>query len=308
VTTTGPLAVGYKTADLGRRALARGCRGLDDSARSRLLRSWGIVMGERGRLNEAIAALDEAATGFGSQGETAAEAVAIVIRARYEAWRSLPDFQTHIASAIAKIDEIPPCPETVEVLTAVAGINYVNSAWVDVIDQAERAIAVARDLGLAEPATAFGFLGGVRCERGEAKGLDDLAAGVVEVIRSDAFYRWLALDPRDGVDARSPLDVPASNAVPDVYLLIIHRSNGRPAAVEVFDVFGPAPREGPKRAIILIRRMEGAFELSIACAIVIAPADVARAGKDGAGDVGIAWTSLEGADREGLQRPAHRFI
>jgi hypothetical protein len=48
------------------------------------------------------------------------------------------------------------------------------------------------------------------------------AAGAVEVVSSDAFYRWLALDPGDGVDARSPVDVPASNAVPDVNLLIIH--------------------------------------------------------------------------------------
>ncbi len=150
----------------------------DDAARSRLLLNWGTVMGERGRLNEAMAALDEAATGFGEQGETAAEAVAIARRAHILSWSANPDLHRHIAPAIAKIDRIPPCPETVDVLTAAAGINYKSGAWADVIDQAERAVAVARDLGLPEPVPALGYLGGVRCERGEEQGLDDLRAAL----------------------------------------------------------------------------------------------------------------------------------
>src|SRR5205823_6553650 len=74
----------------------------------------------------------------------------------------------------AMLEPLGPSPELVQALTEEAGASYVASEDHRAVGLADRAIALAGELGLAEPARALGVRGGARAVRGDAGGVQDI--------------------------------------------------------------------------------------------------------------------------------------
>jgi hypothetical protein len=85
-----------------------------------------------------------------------------------------PGQEEAIAEALALLEAQPPGPELVDAHAALAGIRYVGAAYREAIAAAERALALAAELGLPEPAGALGHRGIARCNLGERQGLEDM--------------------------------------------------------------------------------------------------------------------------------------
>jgi hypothetical protein len=79
-----------------------------------------------------------------------------------------------LAEALATLENQPPSEELVAAHAQLAGRRYVRAEYRDSIAAAERALALARELGLEEPARAFGFRGGSRACLGDPGGLQDM--------------------------------------------------------------------------------------------------------------------------------------
>ncbi len=150
----------------------------DDADRARLQLSWGKSLKDRGRLREAVDAMGQAAVEFGMRGNEGSQAVAIARQGQVLQWMGSPNVGDARDRALAIIERIAPRPETVEVLTYAAGTSFVQGDHRGALTYAERAISVARELGLPEPVGARGVIGGVTSELGERGGLDDLRAAL----------------------------------------------------------------------------------------------------------------------------------
>ena len=71
-----------------------------------------------------------------------------------------------LGEALALLEAQPPGPELVAAYAEVAGSRSVGSAYREAIAAAERALALAAELGLPEPARALGSRGTARCRPG----------------------------------------------------------------------------------------------------------------------------------------------
>lgn len=150
----------------------------DDADRPRLQLSWGKALKDRGQLREALDLMGRAAAEFELRGNEGSQAVAIARQGQVLQWLGSPNAGDARDRALAIIGGIAPCPETVEVLTSAAGTSYVEGDRPGAVSYADRAISVARELGLPEPIIARGVIGGVRSELGEQEGIDDLRAAL----------------------------------------------------------------------------------------------------------------------------------
>ena len=68
----------------------------------------------------------------------------------------------------------PPGPELVAAYAQLAGSRVIGGAYAEAIAAAERALALAAELGLPEPARALGMRGMARASLGERQGLEDM--------------------------------------------------------------------------------------------------------------------------------------
>jgi tetratricopeptide (TPR) repeat protein len=78
------------------------------------------------------------------------------------------------AEAVAVLEPLGPSPELAQALADHAGAGFISSEFREAIAFADRAIALAEELGLPEPARALGFRGGARAQLGDAGGLQDM--------------------------------------------------------------------------------------------------------------------------------------
>ena len=86
----------------------------------------------------------------------------------------------------------PPGRELVAAYSELAGSRVVGSAYPEAIAAAGRALALAAELGLAEPARALGSRGNARCSLGERRGLEDLR-GALELALEQGQDRTAAV-------------------------------------------------------------------------------------------------------------------
>jgi class 3 adenylate cyclase len=142
--------------------------------RASLLERWAQAAQQQNRLQEARTALAEALARYRQQGESVA--VGRVLTALAGVLRRLgdPGQEEAIAEALALLEAQPPGPELVDAHAALAGFRYVGAAYREAIAAAERALALAAELGLPEPAGALGHRGIARCNLGERQGLEDM--------------------------------------------------------------------------------------------------------------------------------------
>jgi tetratricopeptide (TPR) repeat protein len=166
-----PLNVASAEASLAR-ALELSPAG--DSERPRMLERWAQAAQQQYRLQEAEDALEEALALYRKGGETIASGRVLntlsIVLSRLDLTRS----EAAIAEAVDLLEAQPPGPELVAAYAGLAGQHSVGSAYAEALAAADRAIELAAELGLPEPARAVGFRGDARSYLGDPKGLDDL--------------------------------------------------------------------------------------------------------------------------------------
>jgi class 3 adenylate cyclase/tetratricopeptide (TPR) repeat protein len=142
--------------------------------RASLLERWAQAAQQQGRLKEARDALDEALVLYRQQGKPFAAGRALTALSEVLRLLGDPRGDEAIAEALALLEAEPPGPELVAAHAELAGRLYVGAAYQEAIAAAERALALAAELGVPQPARALGFRGVARCDLGEREGMDDM--------------------------------------------------------------------------------------------------------------------------------------
>ena len=142
--------------------------------RAFLLERWAKAAQQRGRLEEARAALEEAIALYREQGENVAagrastEAVAVL-------WAlGDPRRKEAIAEALALLEAQPPGAELVAAYAEQAGVRFEDAAYPEAIETWERSRRLASGLGLPESARGLGIAAAARASLGDRRGLADL--------------------------------------------------------------------------------------------------------------------------------------
>ncbi len=143
--------------------------------RAGALSRFGEAAAESGRLRDASAALEEAIDVFRTTGDIFAEVRAMVTLEVVLERQIDPKRSRLVLEARELIESLPPSSELVEVLSIAAFNRGVGGEPEEALALAERALAVAAEVGLPRPARALGYRGGVRCLLGDAGGLADYA-------------------------------------------------------------------------------------------------------------------------------------
>jgi class 3 adenylate cyclase len=176
LTLAGERALGLDTAaalaDFGR-ALELTPEGHPD--RPDVLSRFGQAALDGGRSSEAAEALEEAVATYRRQGDLAAAAGAML--PLVQVMSNLGDPRTFQlgTEALAVLERLPPGPALVGALIEVARAGVLGGDDVaDGVRDADRALALAAEIGLDVPARALGYRGLGRCELGDAGGLEDM--------------------------------------------------------------------------------------------------------------------------------------
>jgi class 3 adenylate cyclase len=142
--------------------------------RASLLERWAQAAREQNRLQEAKEALEEALALY--QEQSADVAAGRVLIALSTVLRRLgdPRQEEAMVEALALLEAQPPGPELVAAYASLASVRFTGAAFPEAITAAERALALAAELGLPEPARALGARGVARANLGEREGLEDM--------------------------------------------------------------------------------------------------------------------------------------
>jgi class 3 adenylate cyclase/tetratricopeptide (TPR) repeat protein len=165
-----PLDVEHAEASLAK-ALALASPGHGE--RAFLLERWAQAAQQRNQLQDSRAGLDEALALYQEQGETVAAGRVLTALASALQRRGDPRREEAIEEALALLEAQPPGPDLVAAHAELASARFVRAAYPEAIAAAERALALAAELGLPEPARALGYRGGARCYQGARQGLED---------------------------------------------------------------------------------------------------------------------------------------
>jgi class 3 adenylate cyclase/tetratricopeptide (TPR) repeat protein len=141
--------------------------------RAAALARFGEAAFHAGRFPEASDMLDQAIEAFQTAGEARAAAAALVTQ--FAVLRRLADPRALElpARALSLLEPLPPGPEHVSALTELSAVERIHGRYEAGVAQADRALALAAQLGLERPARALGFRAANRWMRGDHGGLDD---------------------------------------------------------------------------------------------------------------------------------------
>jgi class 3 adenylate cyclase/tetratricopeptide (TPR) repeat protein len=146
----------------------------DEPMRPGLLARHGEALRQRGRFPEAAHAFEEAIEGFRAQGDVRAMASAMGRYGLVLLWRGDARRRQVRADAVAALEPLGPSPELAQALTEQAGVLFVDGEEHKAVTIGDRAIAMAKELGLPESARALGIRGGARAILGDAGGVEDM--------------------------------------------------------------------------------------------------------------------------------------
>ena len=158
------------------RQLARAldlCRD-DATERASLLDRWAQAAQQQGRLQDARQAFNQALDLYREQGELVAAGRVLTRLALVVHRLGDPGSEQLFAEARALLEEQPPGPELVSTYAYTAGRHTFANQYSETIESAERALTLASELNLPEPAFALHWRGVARCALGEAGGLEDV--------------------------------------------------------------------------------------------------------------------------------------
>jgi class 3 adenylate cyclase len=142
--------------------------------RALLLERWAEAAQQQGRLREVRDALEEALAAHREQGRNIAAGRVLTALANLLARLGDPHGEETLAEALALLEAQPPGPELVAAYAQQAFLRWLVAGHMEGIEAAERALALAAELGEAEPARALGIRGGARSSLGERQGLEDM--------------------------------------------------------------------------------------------------------------------------------------
>jgi class 3 adenylate cyclase/tetratricopeptide (TPR) repeat protein len=144
-----------------------------DPTRASLLERWAQAAQQQGRLQDARLALEQALELFRDQGDPIA-AGRVMTRLGLVVHRlGDPRGEEMIFGAVALLEEQPAGPELVAAYAYLAGRTAFSGDHAESVEAAERALALAAELGLPEPAFALHWRGLARCQLGDAGGVED---------------------------------------------------------------------------------------------------------------------------------------
>jgi class 3 adenylate cyclase/tetratricopeptide (TPR) repeat protein len=150
----------------------------DDPRRPYLLRDWAETLIEGGRFREAIAVLEESIRGLRAGGDDATAREAEGTR-RYCDWLLGGGEAASDGDDAAVIDEGEPSPGLVIFLEDATSIALHAGHNERCLELANRAQALARQLGLPVPSRSLGYRGYARAMLGDEEGLDDMRQSVL---------------------------------------------------------------------------------------------------------------------------------
>ena len=142
--------------------------------RAFLLEAWGRAAHQQARLQEAREALEEALAIHRRRGDRMGAGRVLTVRTDVLRRLGDPTAEQTIAEALALLEAEPPGPDLVAAHAQLAAMRLLASAYGEAIRAAERALALAAELALPEPARALGYRGAARCCLGDRDGLDDM--------------------------------------------------------------------------------------------------------------------------------------
>ena len=176
----GERALGLDTAA----ALANLDRALDlapsgHPERPAALLRFGEAAWHAGRNAESAAALEEAVSLFRTGGDLPAAGLAMNLLGRVMSDLGDPRAFTLPVEAVALLEPLGPSPELVALLAACAAVAAQTASLLDAIRYADRALALAADLGLPEPALALAWRGSARAALGDAGGIEEVRRAIV---------------------------------------------------------------------------------------------------------------------------------
>ena len=141
---------------------------------AQLLMGWGQALTLGGRYEEAIDTLERAAQIHRDRKARVEAARALLLSVPSLARFSGAREQASVEEAIGLLEGYEPGSQLVEAYVAMAGIWYRRGVDSEAIAWAERALALAHEIRLAEPARALSIRGGARVSQGEGAGREDL--------------------------------------------------------------------------------------------------------------------------------------
>ncbi len=139
--------------------------------RPRVLARTGEALRLRGRFPEAALAYEEAIEGLRAQGDVRAMGIAMGHHRMVRLRLGDPRSKEVGAQAVAALEPLGPSAELAQALTELAGQCFQLSEFREAIVFADRAIALAKELGLPEQARALGFRGAALAWLGDADGV-----------------------------------------------------------------------------------------------------------------------------------------
>jgi class 3 adenylate cyclase/tetratricopeptide (TPR) repeat protein len=143
-------------------------------ARASLLERWAHAAQQQGRLQEARQALEQALDLNRDQAQPVPAGRVLtrlgLVLHRLGERRS----EDAISDAVELLETQPAGPELVAAYYYMAGRRALTSRHTEAVAAAERALTLAAELGLPQPAFALHWRGLARCELGEADGLADM--------------------------------------------------------------------------------------------------------------------------------------
>ena len=176
--------------------------------RAELLARHAEALRQRGRFTEAARAYEQAIESFRARGDVISLAGAMTGYAHVLQWLGDPRERALTTEALALVEPLGPSPDLVQALAEEAGTRMVWGDHREAIEHADRALALAAELGLPEPARALGFRGAARVNLGDIGGLEDmrtalaaataqgLGRAVAMLYNNLATATWLVEGPR----------------------------------------------------------------------------------------------------------------
>jgi class 3 adenylate cyclase/tetratricopeptide (TPR) repeat protein len=179
LTLAGDRALGLDTVaalDNFERALSLASPGHPE--RPRALARFGEAAFQAGRPVQAAEALSEAIASLREAGDLAVAARAMAMLSRVLRRRGDPRWSELPAEALALLEPLPPGPDLVGALTEVAAVETLQGRSEAGVRFAERALALAEELGLGRSARPLGYRGAARCQLGDPGGLEDVREAI----------------------------------------------------------------------------------------------------------------------------------
>jgi tetratricopeptide (TPR) repeat protein len=166
-------------------------------ARAPVLAGVGEAALEAGRLPDAVVALEEAIDSYRAAGDPRAAARAAVLLSEVYVIQRNRQRLDMLTEVLGVLEPLPPGPEHVAVLTEISGEHHQRREWETGLVVADRALALAAELGLGRPARALGYRATCRSYGDDLGAADDfsealdlaLAAGQVRHA-STIYNNW----------------------------------------------------------------------------------------------------------------------